>query len=151
MQSSPIDIASHLLSWLPLFILYVLNGFMRSKTKKHLFIDCSPLQKTTKPTKESKNMKATKHYMSWSKSKKLPMLKFIYSEKATKFSKIFPLLLTVVKSKGKISQNFVAFSEYMNFTSRFLTKFTCNFPNFSFLVSSGFNFLLDIPVTAYNS
>ena len=45
-------------------------------------------------------------------------LKFIYSEKATKFCKIFPLLLTTVhtvKSKGKISQNFVAFSEYMNF------------------------------------
>ena len=37
--------------------------------------------------------------------------KFIYSEKATKFCEIFPLLLTVcnvVKSKGKISQNFVA-------------------------------------------
>ena len=33
------------------------------------------------------------------------------------FCEIFPLLLTVctaVKSKGKISQNFVAFSEYMN-------------------------------------
>ena len=47
------------------------------------------------------------------------LLKFIYSEKATKFCKIFPLLLTlctVVKSKGKIAQNFVAFSEYMNFT-----------------------------------
>ena len=46
-------------------------------------------------------------------------LKFIYSEKATKFCEIFPLLLTVctvVRSKGKISQNFVAFSEYMNFT-----------------------------------
>ena len=45
-------------------------------------------------------------------------LKFIYSEKATKFCEIFPVLLTVctvVKSKGKISQNFVAFSEYMNF------------------------------------
>ena len=44
---------------------------------------------------------------------------FIYSEKATKFCEIFPLLLTTVdtvKSKGKISQNFVAFSEYMNFT-----------------------------------
>ena len=37
----------------------------------------------------------------------------------TKFCKIFFLLFTictVVKSKGKISQNFVAFSEYMNFT-----------------------------------
>ena len=45
-------------------------------------------------------------------------VKFIYSEKATKFYKIFTLLLTVctvVKSKVKISQNFVAFSEYMNF------------------------------------
>ena len=45
-------------------------------------------------------------------------VKFIYSEKATKFCEIFPLVLTTVyavKSKGKISQNFVAFSEYMNF------------------------------------
>ena len=45
-------------------------------------------------------------------------VKFIYSEKATKFCQIFPLLLSYVvpvKSKGKISQNFVAFSEYMNF------------------------------------
>ena len=45
-------------------------------------------------------------------------MKFIYSEKAIKFCEIFPLLLIVVntvKSKGKISQNFVAFSEYMHF------------------------------------
>ena len=45
----------------------------------------------------------------------IQQLKFIYSEKATKFSEIFPLLLTVctlVKSEGKISQNFAAFSEY---------------------------------------
>ena len=45
-------------------------------------------------------------------------LKFIFFEKATKFCEIFPLLLTAahtVKSKGKILQNFVAFSEYMNF------------------------------------
>ena len=37
---------------------------------------------------------------------------------ATKFCEIFPLLLTVctaVKSKGKISQSFVAFTECMNF------------------------------------
>ena len=43
----------------------------------------------------------------------------MYSEKATKFCEIFTLLLTVytvVKSKVKILQNFVAFSEYMNFT-----------------------------------
>ena len=42
--------------------------------------------------------------------------KFIYSEKATKFCKISTLLLSyVVKSNMEISQNFVAFLEYMNF------------------------------------
>ena len=49
-----------------------------------------------------------------------PIVKFMYSKKATKFCEIFPLLLTVctvVKSKGKTSQNFVAFSEYMNFNN----------------------------------
>ena len=42
----------------------------------------------------------------------------MYFEKATKFCKIFTLLLSYVvpvKSKVKISRNFVAFSEYMNF------------------------------------
>ena len=42
-------------------------------------------------------------------------LKFIYSEKATKFCEISTLLLTTVhrdKSKVDITQNFVAFSEY---------------------------------------
>ena len=46
------------------------------------------------------------------------IVKFIYSEKATKFCEIFSLILTTaytVKSKGKISQNLVAFSEYINF------------------------------------
>ena len=44
-------------------------------------------------------------------------LKFVYSEKATKFYEISTLLLSIVhkdKSKVKISQNFEAFSEYMN-------------------------------------
>ena len=41
-------------------------------------------------------------------------LKLIYSEKATKFCKIFTLLLTG-KVRWIILQNFVAFSEYMNF------------------------------------
>ena len=48
----------------------------------------------------------------------LIFIKFTYSEKATKFCEIFTLLLTTVhrvKSKAKISQNFVAFSECMNF------------------------------------
>ena len=46
------------------------------------------------------------------------VLKFVYSEKATKFFEISTLLLSAVhtdKSKVEISQNFVAFSEYMNF------------------------------------
>ena len=45
-------------------------------------------------------------------------IKFVYSEKATKFCEIFTLLLTTVhtdKSKVKISQNVVVFFEYMNF------------------------------------
>ena len=45
--------------------------------------------------------------------------KVLYSEKAKKFCEIFLLLFTVctvVKSKRKISQNFVDFSEYINFT-----------------------------------
>ena len=52
-------------------------------------------------------------------------VKFIYSEKATKFCEIFTLLLyyvVPVKSKVKILQNFVAFSEDMNFTVRFQSR-----------------------------
>ena len=51
-------------------------------------------------------------------------IKFIYSEKATKFCKITTLLSTGTtkdKSKVEISQNFVVFQEYMKFN--FLTKF----------------------------
>ena len=50
------------------------------------------------------------------------LVKFIYTEKTTKFCEIFTLLLSYVgpvKSKVKISQNFVAFSEYMNFNLRY--------------------------------
>ena len=49
---------------------------------------------------------------------RLMTLKFIYSEKATKFCEIFTLFLTTVhtvRSNVKILQNFVAFSECMNF------------------------------------
>ena len=49
-----------------------------------------------------------------------------YSEKATTFCKISTLLLTVctvVKSKVEISRNFVAFSEYMNFTINKVKQF----------------------------
>ena len=57
----------------------------------------------------------------WKQDRKwgeVKLVKFIYSEKATEFFEIFTLLLSYVvpvKSKAKISQNFVAFSEYMNF------------------------------------
>ena len=57
------------------------------------------------------------HELLFNKSK-IFLLKLIYSEKATKFCEIFTLLLSYVvpvKSKVEISQNFVAFSEYMNF------------------------------------
>ena len=50
---------------------------------------------------------------------KLLGLKSIYSEKAIKFCEISTLNWTTVhtvKSKVEILQNFVAFSEYMNFT-----------------------------------
>ena len=49
----------------------------------------------------------------------LRVLKFIYSEKVTKFYEISTADLTVTiqdKSTMEISQKFVAFSEYMNFT-----------------------------------
>ena len=48
-------------------------------------------------------------------------LTFIYSEKATKFCEIsslllfYPMYIVPVKNKVDISQNFLAFSEYMNF------------------------------------
>ena len=45
-------------------------------------------------------------------------IKFIYSEKATKFWEISTLLLSYVvpvKSKVEISKKFEAFSEYLNF------------------------------------
>ena len=51
----------------------------------------------------------------------LSYLKFIYSEKATKFCKISTLNLSyvlTVKSTVEILQNFEAFSEYMNFNKK---------------------------------
>ena len=48
----------------------------------------------------------------------VPLLKFVYSEKATEFCEISTLLLSTVhtdKSKVEISQKILAFSEYMNF------------------------------------
>ena len=42
-------------------------------------------------------------------------IKFIYSEKATKFCNLDLSYVVTVKSTVEISENFVAFSEYMNF------------------------------------
>ena len=45
-------------------------------------------------------------------------VKFVYSEKATRFCEIFTLVLStehIDKSKLETSQNFVVFSEYMKF------------------------------------
>ena len=53
-------------------------------------------------------------------------LKFIYSEKATNFWEVSTVDLSYVvkiKSMVKISQNFVAFSEYMNFNQLFKVLF----------------------------
>ena len=56
------------------------------------------------------------------------MTQTLYSEEATKFCEIFTLLLSnlvPVKSKVKISQYFVAFSEYMNSFEKFRSKLSC--------------------------
>ena len=55
------------------------------------------------------------------------VVKFIYSEKATKFCEISTVDLTVTtqdKSTVEIWQKFVAFSEYMNFTMHFISRNT---------------------------
>ena len=53
------------------------------------------------------------------------VVKFIYCEKATKFCEISTVdlsYLVKVKSTVEISQNFVAFSEYLNFTNPHVLK-----------------------------
>ena len=57
-------------------------------------------------------------------------LKFIYSEKATKFCEISTSLLSTVhtdKSKVEISQNFVSFSECMNFNCKSCPNYEVGF------------------------
>ena len=63
------------------------------------------------------------------------VVKFIYSEKAAKFCEIFTLLLSYVlpvKSKVKMSPNFVAFSECMNFITKNWKRFELNIMNLIF-------------------
>ena len=57
------------------------------------------------------------------------LVKFVYSEKATKFWEIATLLLSTAhtdKSKVEILQNFVAFLGYMNFTKNDYEKWPKN-------------------------
>ena len=57
------------------------------------------------------------------------MIKFVYSEKATKFCEISTLhltLCTVVKVKMEILVDFVALSEYMNFIMNSILILRCN-------------------------
>ena len=80
---------------------------------------------------------------------KLEQVKFIYSEKATKFCEIFTLLLSYVvpvKSKVKISQNCVAFSEYMNFNSTYEQRQSGK----KRFCKSGFE-IIDCPVSTHYS
>ena len=65
-------------------------------------------------------MRLETFHLTWSQWDQnfLEVVKFIYSEKATNFCKISTVDLSyvvTVKSTVEISQNFVAFSEYMNF------------------------------------
>ena len=76
------------------------------------------------------------------------LLKFIYSEKATKFCEIFTLLLSYVvsvKSKVKISQKFVAFSEYMNFNCLWQVSSQYLITRF-FISLAGFSQLWKVPL-----
>ena len=60
------------------------------------------------------------------------VVKFVYSEKATKFWEISTLLLSTVhtdKSKVEILPNFVAFSEYMNFNNNLARCFNMYMKN----------------------
>ena len=53
------------------------------------------------------------------------LLKFIYSKKTTIFT-VDLFYVIALKSKAEISQNVVAFSEYMNFTGNIATIFSEN-------------------------
>ena len=74
------------------------------------------------------------HEIIWAQS--ASFLKFIYSEKATKFWEISTLNLTactVVKFKVKISQKVLAFSEYIKFNKDGRLFTTLSFTFFTFV------------------
>ena len=73
------------------------------------------------------------------------MVKFMYTEKARE---IFTLLLSYVvpiKSKVKILQNFVAFSEYMNFTKPYHTMGPLSYEvAFEFYLNQGYHEIVHV-------
>ena len=82
-------------------------------SKEFWFLDLSEVQKSVRENLNDLDLSHYRHNASI-----ITFLKFVYSEKTTKFWKISNLLLsvcTVDKSKVKILKNFVAFSEYINF------------------------------------
>ena len=67
----------------------------------------------------------------------LQLLKFIYSEKAAKFCETSTLLLSYVvtdKSKVEISQNVLAFLEYMNMVAKSDWQGTMTIFHWNFLI-----------------
>ena len=72
----------------------------------------------TKIVFDIQNNFCAQHILPMFYKKKSFWQRFTCKEKGTKFSKIFTLFLSYVmsvKSKVKISQNFVTFPEYINF------------------------------------
>ena len=72
------------------------------------------------------------------------ILKFTYSEKATKFCEISTVDLTVItldKSMVEISQKFVAFSEYMSLNTQYMRN-----PDIVYMLKMeyGWNFWLKV-------
>ena len=88
--------------------------------KKQLF--CVDFFVPTIEVRNKNNCSRVKYSSSWIKYPRYAHIevKFIYSEKAKKFCEISTVDLSyvvTVKSTMEILQNFVAFSEYMNFNN----------------------------------
>ena len=79
------------------------------------------------------------------------MLKFIYSEKATKFGEVSTFLSTVHTDKNKveISKNFEAFSEYMNIILTLDLREIIYIQYFMLLQTSDFRLLTFVCLDAY--
>ena len=81
------------------------------------------------------------------------MVKFVYSEKATKFCELSTLLSTVHTGKIKVGilQNFVAFSEYMNFTVNYLGFLLFIFALKFYMINVSYAYFLSFGSSRYQS